>query len=655
MPPTSVIIHGHFYQPPRDNPWLEEVEVEPSAAPAHDWNARIEQECYRAVVAARLVDGDGRIASIVNTLERISFNFGPTLLDWMERQAPDTFNAVIAADRASVRRLGHGNALAHPFHHVILPLSPRRDKVTEVRWGIADFRRRFGRDPEGMWLPETAVDDESLDVLAEHGIRFAILAPHQAEPIPPKGLPGLYRTRNGRSIALFFYDGGLSHDVAFGALLKDAHLWADRMAREAALRPGGTLGIASDGETYGHHHRFADMALARMLDLLERREDIRVENYAAVLARQPATHEVSLVAPTSWSCAHGVERWRAECGCRIAPDRPSQQQWRAPLRQAVEWLAGELHGIFEREGASLLGDPWQARDRYDPSLGVLPGADPSPRALELLEMERNALRLFTSCAWFFDDLAGIEPVQVLRYGARAIELAGPAGGELEAGFIERLARAKSNDAEVGNGRDLYLAQVRPRLPTAVRVAGGLAALADVAEDPGAALPAAWEARVHGVGPARYAVELVHRRTRATAHADVACRWAGPYGEFISTTEAGSWPLHETDLWDRHQPLLRAARQRHLIHAALTDAERGQLADGVTTLPALAPIALLHALGADSSGPIDVRRAHAVLDLLAFLGLGVPFDAQSRFAAGRAEQVADPSALGELAVRLGFGS
>ncbi|HMA40947.1 MAG TPA: hypothetical protein VKP10_12775, partial [Gemmatimonadales bacterium] len=313
------MIHGHFYQPPREDPWLEAVVREPSAAPAHDWNERIEQECYRAVVAARRYAADGRIAAVVNTLTSISFDFGPTLLAWLERAAPATYEAVLAADRESARRHGgHGNALAMPYHHLILPLASRRDKVTEVRWGIADFRRRFRRDPEGLWLPETAVDDETLDVLAAEGIRFTVLAPHQVEGAPAGGLPGSYKTSRGRSIALFPYDGAIANEVAFGGLVRDGNLWAQRMlAPDAAGARRPLVAIATDGETWGHHHPFGEVGLAWVLHLLESRSDVRVENFAAVLARRPPEREVRLVAPSSWSCPHGVERWRSDCSCRI--------------------------------------------------------------------------------------------------------------------------------------------------------------------------------------------------------------------------------------------------------------------------------------------------------------------------------------------------
>lgn len=398
----SIVIHGHFYQPPRDDPRTGTIPLEPNAAPDHDWNERIERECY---------------APVAPLLTSLSFDFGPTLLDWMEQHAAGTYGAVLEADRAS------GNAVAMPYHHVILPLCSRRDKTTEVRWGIADFRRRFAREPEGMWLPETAVDHETLDVLAEEGIRFTILAPHQVERAPAGGVAGWYQTAGGRRIAIFTYDGGLSHGVAFGPLVNDAGEWVRRLESAAAE----LVSIATDGETYGHHHKAGVATLARVV------ETVDTENFASFLARRPPQEEVRLVSPSSWSCPHGVERWRAECGCRAAPERPTQQRWRAPLRAALEWLSEEIRGAFQRERRDL------------------------PTALE-----HQLLRMFTSCGWFFDDIAGIESVIVLRSAARAIELAGPPlqQARLEAGLLERLALAPSNDPAVGSGRELYLQRVK---------------------------------------------------------------------------------------------------------------------------------------------------------------------------------------------------
>jgi alpha-amylase/alpha-mannosidase (GH57 family) len=436
----SVVFHAHFYQPPREDPWLEQVEREPTAAPYHDWNRRIEQECYRAVVAARIPAPDGRIARLVNTLESISFNVGARLAEWLTREAPDTWNAILAADRVSRARRGHGNAIAMPYNHLILPLASRRDKITEVRWGMADFRRRFGHEPVGMWLPETAADMETLDVLAGEGIRFTILAPRQVMQLPPAGLPGLIRTSSGHSIAVFVYDGVLSHEVAFGPLIRDAERWTYEVLIRPVAETGPTLvSLAADGETFGHHHPFGEMALAATLERLSRDPEVRLDNFASFLARHPAEHPVELIEPSSWSCAHGVERWRSDCGCQTRPG--TSQAWRAPLRAALDWLAEELHARFEAEGAPLLKDPWEARNAWMPR-----GPSPLPvRARELLEMEVDALAMFTSCGWFFDDIGGLETRICLRHAARAIEATGEHAEALHAGLRARLEPALSND------------------------------------------------------------------------------------------------------------------------------------------------------------------------------------------------------------------
>ncbi|HKR55672.1 MAG TPA: DUF3536 domain-containing protein [Gemmatimonadales bacterium] len=427
-PAVSVVIHGHFYQPPREDPWLDRVLPEPSAAPFHDWNERIEHECYGPLVA-------------IGALRGISFDFGSTLFEWLERNAPKTYEGVIAADRAT------GNAIAQPYHHVILPLATRRDKVTEVRWGIADFRRRFGRTPDGMWLPETAVDEETLDVLALEGIQFTVLAPHQVSGAPPRGAPGRFKTSGGRSIVLFPYDGGLAQGVAFGESLKDAGAWADQLAN----RDADLVTIATDGETYGHHKKGGDRVLAEVIARLRSRSDVTLENYSSYLRRHPVTADVKLVAPTSWSCAHGVERWRSDCGCKMALDQLSQQKWRTPLREGLNWLAERVHVIYEQQSAGKVADPWAARDAY----GEVVGQRDRPH-VPLLELEKYALRMFTSCGWFFDDIGGIEAIQILRYAARAIEMSGAEKPVLEAGLLDYLARAQSNDPAKGSGRDVYV-------------------------------------------------------------------------------------------------------------------------------------------------------------------------------------------------------
>ena len=483
----SVVIHGHFYQPPREDPWFGVVPRQPSAAPFHDWNARIERECYGPVTVARVLGPDGRIVRILNALEHVSFDFGPTLLRWLEREAPETYTRILEADRRSRKRMGgHGNALAMPYHHVILPLSTRRDKTTEVRWGMSDFRRRFGREPEGMWLPETAVDDETLDVLSREGIAFTVLAPNQVERAPARGMPGLYRTRAGRSIAVFVYDGPVSHGVAFGEHLRDAGSWAERMAARTAPHDGPELlSVATDGESYGHHQTFGEMALAAAIRDLTSRETVRLENFSSFLSRHAPREEIVLVEPSSWSCAHGIDRWRGDCGCKLEPDAPTQQAWRGPLRAAAEWLASELHAIYEHEAGERVSDPWSVRDEYGSVVegskevrrrflaDLASGDEGETRTLmRLLEMERQALALFTSCGWFFDDLARIETVQVLKHAARAIELAGPGSRKLEAGFREFLASARSNEPAPRSGARIYDQEAKPTTPPLARAAAG---------------------------------------------------------------------------------------------------------------------------------------------------------------------------------------
>jgi alpha-amylase/alpha-mannosidase (GH57 family) len=397
----------------------------------------------------------------------------------METSAPATYARILEADRISMARLGHGNAIAMPYHHTILPLASRRDKVTEVRWGIADFHRRFEREPEGMWLPETAVDEETLEVLAEAGILFTILAPHQVEKTPENGLPLRFRAGKGREIALCTYDESLSGDIAFGRLIADGTLLANRLAPAEPPDHAIITAAAMDGETFGHHHRFGEMGLARALRILGERDDVRIENFASILARNPPLTDAVLVSPSSWSCSHGIERWRSDCGCRLAPEEHTTQAWRGPLRDGLDWLAGELHEIFERDGEELFAiDPWRVRDEYGEVMGASEGKALAfvaasitrrndgarvERAAELLAMEEAALSMFTSCAWFFDDIARIETIQVLKYAAYAIELSGDAG-RLETGLLDRIGDVKSNDAAEGTGRDIWRTKVMAAHP-----------------------------------------------------------------------------------------------------------------------------------------------------------------------------------------------
>ena len=514
-----ICIHGHFYQPSRENPWLEHVEVDDSAAPHHDWNARITAECYAPNAAARILDAQGRIERIVNNYSAISFNLGPALAAWLERNAPEVYGQILLADREGLEVLGYGNAIAHPYTHVVLPLASRQDKMTQVRWGIADFTRRFGRPPEGMWLPETAVDRETLAVLAECGIAFTILAPHQAArvraapsgewvDVRPEVLDAtrayLCRPAAGLRIALFFYDGALSREIAFDRLLDSGENLAGRLAgvaADAGWAGGRMVHVATDGETYGHHHRFGEMALAYAAEVFKRNGSGRLTNYAAFLADHPPTHEVEIHERTSWSCAHGIERWRSDCGCRTRPDW--HQRWRAPLRAALDWLKAEADALFEEVGVRVFHDPWAARDAYvdvvldrvaldrsEASLArfltvqALRRDDPGDRrtALRLLELQRHAMLMFASDGWFFDEISRVETVQLLRHAARVIQLAG-ADRALEASFLDRLRAAESNLPAFRNGETVYDRLVRPAMADARRAAAHYAIMSLFQEFP----------------------------------------------------------------------------------------------------------------------------------------------------------------------------
>lgn len=500
-------IHGHFYQPPRENPWLEAVETQDSAFPYHDWNARITAECYEPNATARILDDRDRIRRIVNNYASISFNFGPTLLSWLETAAPDTYAAILEADRASRERFsGHGAAIAQAYNHVILPLAKDRDKRTQVRWGIRDFEHRFGRRPEGMWLPETAVDIASLEALAAEGIAFTILEPHQVARCRKIGetqwqeahgqldptRPYLCTLPSGRSITIFFYDGPISRAVAFEQLLARGETFAHRLAgafHEHRTHPQ-LVNIATDGETYGHHHRFGEMALAYALQFIEKQGLAKLTVYGEHLAQHPPTHEVEIAERTSWSCSHGIERWRGDCGCNAGGGHGWNQQWRGPLRSALDWLRDEVAALFEREGAKVLRDPWLARDHYidvildrsDISVGGFLSRHAADGArvttiLQLLEMQRNAMLMYTSCGWFFSEVSGIETVQVLHYAARVMQLAQQvAGVDLEPQFLSRVVRAGSNLPEKGNARLIYEREVAPARLDLSRVAAHYAVL-----------------------------------------------------------------------------------------------------------------------------------------------------------------------------------
>ena len=511
-----ICIHGHFYQPPRENAWLEVIELQDSAYPFHDWNERINAECYAPNTASRILDEQGVIKKITNNYSKISFNFGPTLLSWLEENDPVTYQAIIDADRLSMENFsGHGSALAQVYNHMIMPLANRRDKETQVKWGIRDFESRFGRRPEGMWLAETAVDTETLEVLAEHEIRFTILAPRQAHKVRKNGtsawkevndhvdtrMPYLCQLPSGKRIYLFFYDGGLSQSVAFSGLLNNGAEFASKLLR--GFRGDMTqelIHIATDGESYGHHHKHGDMALAFCLEHIEKEKGVRLSNYGEVLEKFEVTHEVKIHEESSWSCVHGVGRWKEDCGCHTGGNLNWNQEWRKPLREGLDWLRDELITIFEDKSRGIFNDPWKARNEY---IDVILNRNGSQKdflknhdiseanqisALRLMEMQRNALLMYTSCGWFFDEISGIETTQIMQYACRAIQLAEQESGKsLEKQFIRLLSKARSNLVKYGNGAKIYQDIIIPTRLTLERV-GMHYAVASIFEDDPESLP-----------------------------------------------------------------------------------------------------------------------------------------------------------------------
>jgi alpha-amylase/alpha-mannosidase (GH57 family) len=495
-----ICIHGHFYQPPRENAWLEVIEVQDSSHPYHDWNERISAECYAPNASSRILDQKGVIKNIVNNYSRISFNFGPTLLSWMEHNDPETYKAILEADMESIANFsGHGSAIAQVYNHIILPLASSRDKETQVIWGIRDFEKRFQRKPEGMWLAETAVDTESLELLARHDIKFTILAPRQARAIRKIGddawtpvNEGNLVTRNsyrvdlpsGKSIVVFFYNGSVSQGIAFTGLLNDGQRFAHNLLDSFNGEDGPQLvHVATDGETYGHHHRHGEMALAFCLNYIEKFGDATITNYAEFIAMFPPVYEAMIIENSSWSCVHGVERWRNNCGCNSGANPGWHQAWRGPLRDALDWLRDTAATLFEQEGRKYLKDPWMARNEYiDVILNrsekvvkkffsdhVLPGVD-ATRVFRLLEMQRHAMLMYTSCGWFFDEVSGIETTQVMQYACRVIQLASQSGDmELENEFAQRLERAPSNVPALENAGNVYRKYVIPSKTNLQRV------------------------------------------------------------------------------------------------------------------------------------------------------------------------------------------
>jgi alpha-amylase/alpha-mannosidase (GH57 family) len=511
-----VVIHGHFYQPPRENPWIEQIEVEASAHPFHDWNARINTECYSPNAAARIYDGQQRILDIINNYEHISFNFGPTLISWLAEKAPETYEKILEADRQSLTALGHGNAIAQAYSHAILPLCNARDRETQIIWGLKDFEHRFQRPAASMWLPETAVNYPTLAALIDHGMKFVILSPYQAKRVRPltggdwapvqghsldstqpyrcflPQTPG--ETGKRRYIDVFFYNGNVAADLSFGDLLSDSYHFSSRLVEGFTTgRPRlQLLHVATDGENYGHHKKFGDLALAHALSQVLPQKSFQLTNYAAFLEMAPPAREVELyLGPegegSSWSCAHGVGRWKENCGCSTGGQPGWNQRWRTPLREAFDFLSERLAQIFAAEGQKYLPDPWAARNAYiqvildrsprslaeyfsQQGVPTLKESDRVP-ALKLLEMQRHALLMYTSCGWFFADVSGLETQQVIKYAARALQLGQEFTSEnLEQPFLHLLERAVSNVSEEGDGRDIYFRRIKPAVADYPKVA-----------------------------------------------------------------------------------------------------------------------------------------------------------------------------------------
>ena len=512
-------IHGHFYQPPRENPWLEAIELQDSAAPFHDWNERITKECYNPNSVSKIVDNRNRILDVVNNYEYMSFNFGPTLLSWLEQYAPLTYERIIKADIESIdEHNGHGNAIAQVYNHMIMPLANENDKQTQVKWGIKDFEYRFGRKPEGLWLAETAVDDDTLRILAENDIKFTILSPYQALKMrkisdkewtdvswgnidPAHAYKYTIKSNPKLSIYLFFYDGAISRSVAFDELLKDGNKFVRRLKEgvsETRDYPQ-LINIATDGESYGHHTKFGDMALSYVLKIKAEDEGFKITNYAEYLEKFKCEYEADIKQASSWSCFHGVGRWCEDCGCSTGGHPGWNQKWRKPLREALDYLRDELITVFEKEGQKYFKDSvWETRNEY---ISVILDRSESNvkkfqreyfvqnlsdedkvKAMKLLEMQRQTMLMYTSCGWFFSEISGIETVQIMKYAARAMQLGTDfSNKDYEKKFLEILSQAKSNIDEFGTGKEIFEKFVKPSVVTTKQITS-LWAISSLYED-----------------------------------------------------------------------------------------------------------------------------------------------------------------------------
>lgn len=504
MSKKFLCIHGHFYQPPRENPWLNKVEIQDSAYPYHDWNHRINAECYARNSASRILNEEGKIVDIINNYAWMSFNIGPTLLAWMENETPDTYSAILQADKDSQEHFsGHGAALAQVYNHMIMPLANRNDKETQVKWGIEDFKSRFGRHPEGMWLGETAVNTETLEVLAENDIKFTILSPYQAKSFRKIGATEwkdgtgakinprnayLCNLPSGKTITLFFYDAPASQAVAFEGLLNNGEAYASRLLGqfEDDKDTPQLVHIATDGESYGHHHNLGEMALSYGLNFIEKEESVKLTIYGEYLEQFPPEYEVEILEDTSWSCSHGVERWASNCGCNTGGRAGWTQEWRGPLRKSFDWVREQTVALYEKELQAYSVSPWEIRNKYievvldrseenvsrffKENFGDNLKNEEHVRLLKLLEMQYHAMLMYTSCGWFFDEVTGIESMQDIFYAARALQLAQDlSGNNYEEEFVKLLEKAPSNLPEFGHAAAAYNKFVKPMIVDMIRV------------------------------------------------------------------------------------------------------------------------------------------------------------------------------------------
>jgi hypothetical protein len=486
---SYIIIHGHFYQPPRENPWTGVIPLQPSASPFSNWNERISAECYRANSASRYLNQYGNITKIVNNYEWLSFNFGATLMSWIKDFEPLVYKRIIEADKESCKRNnGHGNAIAQIYNHIIEPLASAEDAETQIIWGIEDFKLHFGRHPEGMWLSETAINNSTADLLIKHDIKYVILSPWQAEKILTQSgtwkdinnpeevcdRPFLLKRPEG-DLTIFFYDNILAQGISFGHYLRDADNVYHKL-KNISKDGRKLIHTATDGEVYGHHEPYGDMCFAALTEKIAKDKNLEFTNYGYYLEQNPASEQVQLRhgedgKGSSWSCFHGVSRWYKDCGCSTGGQEGWNQEWRTPLRSAFNSLSANLRYIYHKEIKNFSTiHPDEIRNSY---IDVLTGkstrkefytkfADKKKQISQpefsiffnLLESQKYSMFMYTSCGWFFAELSGIEPVQNICYAIKAIEECSNVASSIElyTNLLQNLSKAKSNIS--GNGRTI---------------------------------------------------------------------------------------------------------------------------------------------------------------------------------------------------------